>query len=280
MKPLAYLIVALVLGGCAHSAPQEITLAPLWTLDNLANPESAALSADRSFLYVSNVNGEGDVKDGNGFISRVALDGRLLEREWATELNGPKGVALHNGLLYVSDIDRVVVIDAASGETVREVEIPGARFLNDLTVLRGGLVLVSDSRVGRISALRDGAVETWLEDPLLRSINGLQPERDRLVITTMQGRFLAVDYTSRAISVLAEGLGNADGVAPVGHGRYLVSEWPGLMHVVNADGSHTTVLDTRQTPMFMNDFLRVGDVLYVPNWQPGSMTAYRIGGAQ
>jgi glucose/arabinose dehydrogenase len=280
MKLIASVVSALVLTGCAHSAPQEITLTPLWTLDNLANPESAALSADRSFLFVSNVNGEGDVKDGNGFISRVSSDGRLLEREWATGLNGPKGVALHNGLLYVSDIDRVVVIDASSGTAVREVEIPGARFLNDLTVLRDGLVLVSDSRIGRISAIRDGAVETWLEDPLLRSINGLQPERDRLVITTMQGRLLAADYTTRAVAVLAEGLGNADGVAPVGHGRYLVSEWPGLMHVVNADGTRTTVLDTRQTPLFMNDFLRVGDELYVPNWQPGSMTAYRIGGAQ
>jgi ribosomal protein L44E len=36
-----------------------------------ANPESAALSADRTFLYVTNVNGEGAAKDGNGFVARV-----------------------------------------------------------------------------------------------------------------------------------------------------------------------------------------------------------------
>ena len=48
----------------------------MWRAQGLANPESAALSADRNFLYVTNVNGDGAAKDGNGFIARVGLDGR------------------------------------------------------------------------------------------------------------------------------------------------------------------------------------------------------------
>jgi hypothetical protein len=93
----------------------------------------------------------------------------------------------------------------------------------------------------------------------------------------MEGRLLAVDYDSRAVTVLAEGLGNADGVAPLGEGRYLVSKWPGLMHVVNtADGSHETIMDTRSENRFLNDFLLVADTLYQPHWEPSELTAYRV----
>ena len=40
--------------------------APVWVLDGLAEPESVALAADGRTLYVSNVGGEGDVKDLQG----------------------------------------------------------------------------------------------------------------------------------------------------------------------------------------------------------------------
>jgi hypothetical protein len=107
-------------------------------------------------------------------------------------------------------------------------------------------------------------------------VNGLLPEPERLVVTTMAGRLLAIDWDSRAVTVLAEGLGDADGVAALGAGRYLVSEWPGLMHVVATDGTHTTIMDTREEQRFLNDFLLVGDVLYQPHWEPSEMSAYRV----
>ena len=111
---------------------------------------------------------------------------------------------------------------------------------------------------------------------LLDSVNGLFAESGRLIVTTMAGRLLAVDYQTRSISVLAEGLGDADGIAPLGNGNYLVSEWPGLMHIVAADGSHRTVMDSREKEIYLNDFLLVNDVLYQPNWEPGTLTAYRV----
>jgi hypothetical protein len=65
-------------------------------------------------------------------------------------------------------------------------------------------------------------------------------------------------------------------VASLGDGRYLVSEWPGEMHVVGADGAFTTILDTREEGRFLNDFLLVGDTLYQPHWEPSELTAYRV----
>lgn len=274
---VAFALMALASAGCSTFDSQtRMQLEPVWRIGGLANPESVALSEDGAFLYVANVNGEGEGQDGNGFISRVALDGRMLEREFAVGLDGPKGIALRGDVLYAADIDDVAVINARTGELGQRVAIPGAVFLNDLAIAPDGVVLIADSGTARIYALRDGAAEIWLEDTLLRSVNGLLAERERLVVTTMQGRLLAIDYQTRAVTILAEGLGDADGVAPIGGNQYLVSEWPGLIHVVAADGAHMTLLDTREERRFMNDFLLVGDVLYQPHWEPSELSAYRV----
>ncbi len=273
----AFALVACSQQAPVSQAPSAPRLEQIWHVDGLANPESAALSADGTFLYVTNVNGEGAAQDGNGFVSRVSLDGEVLQREFATGLDGPKGIALDGGALYVADIDDLVVLDAATGAIRRRVPAPGAQFLNDLTLTPNGAVLIADSGGGRIYSAAADTVEVWLEHNLLESINGFLSEPERLLVTTMAGRLLAIDYETREIAVLAEGLGDADGIAALGGERYLVSEWPGLMHVVNAaDGSHETIMDTREERRFLNDFLLVGDILYQPHWEPSEFTAYRV----
>ena len=275
------LAFALAAASCAREpggadTPSPVRLEQVWRLDGFANPESATLDESGAVLFVTNVNGEGEAEDGNGFISRVSLDGVMLEREWARGLDAPKGIARAGNLLYVADINEVAVISALDGSTRERVAVAGARFLNDIAVAPDGLVLVADSATQRIYSVNDGAAEIWLEHDLLNSVNGLLPEPQRLVVTTMAGRLLAIDYESRAVSLLADGLGDADGVAAIGDGRYLVSEWPGLMHVVTVDGSRDTLLDTRSEERYLNDFLLREGVVYQPHWEPSEFSAYRI----
>jgi hypothetical protein len=282
MHPAACLLslplsLSLSLAAAAHAAPPR--LEPAWRTEGLANPESIAADPSGGF-FVSNVAGEADARDGIGFVSRLAADGALLQREWVAGLDAPKGLLLRDGKLFVSDIDRLVVIDVATGEVEARHAVPGARFLNDVAAGRDGAVLVSDSGGARIHALVGGAVVEWLAHDALRSVNGLLPEPDRLVVSTMQGRLLAVDWDSKAVTVLAEGLGNADGVVRLDDGSYLVGEWPGrLFHVVPAAGaaaSVATLLDSREQKHYLNDFLRQGELLLVPNWEPSTVTAYRL----
>ena len=71
----------------------------------LANPES--ITSDGKYLYVSNIGNKLDpsAKDGDGFISKLSLDGKVIEHSWAdTKLNAPKGTAVIRGVLYVTDI--------------------------------------------------------------------------------------------------------------------------------------------------------------------------------
>jgi DNA-binding beta-propeller fold protein YncE len=67
----------------------------------LSDPESVALAADGRTLYVANVAGEGEVRDGNGFISRISTSHRMLQRTWVTGLDAPKGAIVAGGKLYV-----------------------------------------------------------------------------------------------------------------------------------------------------------------------------------
>ena len=35
-------------------------------------------------------------------------------------------------------------------------------------------------------------------------------------------------------------------------------------------------MDTRKKGAYINDFIRVGDLLIVPSWEPGKVSAYRV----
>ena len=250
-------------------------LEALWTLKGLADPERVLASPGGRFLYVSNVAGEADAVDGQGWISKVSSDGKMVVEKWAVGLDAPKGMALKDGRLYVADITRLVVIDTRTGKVLDRIDAPDAGFLNDVALLPDGRVIVSDSAKQRIYEL-NGDLTVWVEDPLLRSINGLLPQDDRLVISTMQGRLVSLDYRSRALTPVAEGLGRGDGVARLRDGSWLVSEWPGRLFHVRPDGTNTVLQDTREAQSLMNDFLLVGDVLYVPHMKPGELSAWRV----
>ena len=269
---------ATALAGCATVPPGSapVSLDPSWTLTGFADPESVLRAVDAGVLYVSNVSGEGDARDGDGFVSKVSVDGKMLVRQWAVGLDAPKGLARIGGTLFVADIDDLVEIDLASGRVTARHPVPEAKFLNDVAVAPDGTVLVSDSGTGRIHGWRDGTMSVWLADPLLAAINGLLPEGDHVLVTTMQGRLLSVDLATRAITVVAEDLGNADGVGRLPDGSLLVSEWPGRLFHLRTDGTRATLLDTREAETYLNDLLLSGDELLMPNMKPGQVSAYRV----
>lgn len=269
-------LTVLALSACRAAPAQAVHLEPLWTLGGLEDPESVALSADGGTLFVCNVAGEGDEADGRGFISRVSRDGKMLQKDWVSGLDAPKGVVVAGDRLYVSDITRLVEIDIVGGRVAARYPAPGAKFLNDVAVAPDGTVLVADSGGARIYALKAGAMTVWAQDPQLNSVNGLLPQANRLVITTMAGKLLAMDWNTHALSVLADGIGQGDGVASLEGGGFLVSEWPGRLFEAAPGGRLATLIDSRKAGTYINDFIRVGDELIVPNWKPGRLTAYRI----
>lgn len=256
------------------STPNELpNLEQVWVATGFSAPEGVA--ADGDVLYISNVAGEGNAKDGEGWISRVSLQGDVLEEKWVQGLNAPKGMAIRDGKLFVSDFDAYHVIDLVTAQIENTYPVEGAGFLNDITVWQNGVYL-SDSGSARIFQIDVNGYKEWLADDRLGGVNGLTADGDRLLIATMSSGSLFETHGARDLAELASGMENADGIAVLDDGGYLVSSWPGQIWHVAADGQTAEIHNTEDNPTYQNDLTRVGDMIIVPNWQPGTVTAWRL----
>ena len=128
------------------------------------------------------MNGEGTVKDGNGFISKVSPDGKVVAMEWVSGLDGPEGARAGGWQAYAADIDKLAEIDIASGKVVNRYDAKDAKFLNDVAADAAGNVYVSDMLTNTIWRLSDGTFEVFLKDDKLEGPNGLLVEGDTLLV--------------------------------------------------------------------------------------------------
>jgi len=130
-------------------------------------------------IFVSSYNRLSAQNANQGFISKIGLDGQIIELNWATGLDGPCGMGLIGNKLYVAECTgNVVEIDADSGQILQRIEIPGARFLNDLAIGPDGSIYVSDTSPplgfnSEIYRIRDGRVEHWLSGDEVYRVNGI-----------------------------------------------------------------------------------------------------------
>ncbi|MBI4423815.1 MAG: ATP/GTP-binding protein [Elusimicrobia bacterium] len=228
-------LAALLAVSPACAAP-----APAWELaSGLSAPESAYVVPGKDWLVVSNVAGSPADKDGKGWLTRVSLDGKVLDERWVDGLNAPKGMRSAGGTLYVADVDELVEVSLKSGKVLRRIKADGAKFLNDVAVFPNGTVWVSDTMRGAIFQLIDGKtpeLAVAIESEALESPNGLYIRKGVPWIaswgpglgpdwsTKAPGRLLAIDPRTKAIVSSSEPIGNLDGLEPDGD-AWLVSDW-------------------------------------------------------
>lgn len=238
-----WLLALLLLSACAltpgppGARPAALNLRPAWVTEAVFdNPASVVFDPVARILLVANVNGPAMKKDGNGYLSKVALNGIVLDRHWLTGLDGPKGMALRDNTLYVADITNLVVIDLTSG-LMEKHPAPGAKFLSDVTIDHQGRVYVSDTYTDTIYRYAGNRLDVWLRDKRLASPNGLFAQGDTLYVgswgvrtcgleTSEAGRLLAVGLATKEITAVGDGapLGNLDGVAGLGERGFLVTD--------------------------------------------------------
>lgn len=293
MNPYNITIMALLMlcSACNQQPKQEqddtaateennespVTLTLKWETEAvLTTCESVLHDEKKDVLYVSNINGQPDAKDGNGFISTVSLDGKVTAASWATGMDAPKGMGLLDGKLYVADIDRVHVIDTETGKITNSHTVEGAKFLNDIAV-GDGKVYVSDSGGGAVHVIEDGKVTVFLSN--LQGPNGLFAENGDLVMALWDAKTLnTVDVSSKDITLRTEGIENPDGIEAIDNNEYLVSSWNGLVHHVNSDWEKTLVLDTQKDSLSAADieYVKAGNLLLVPTFFKNKVMAYEV----
>lgn len=252
MKILFCLFLASTFVFAAKPAPKEI-----WTIgEGLQNPESAYYDAASGILFVSNVAGVPNQKDGIGWISQVTPEGKMLNANWVTGLHAPKGMRSHKGTLWVADIDRVLGIDIKTGKIQTAIEVLGASFLNDVAVDNKGRVYVSDTVATKIYRIENSQVSVFAEGEAMEAPNGLLVKGNSLLVagwgiitdpatfgTTVPGRLFTLDLDSKEKKlVTAKPFANLDGLEEFGKG-YLCSDWAkGEVYFLHSNGKASLLL--------------------------------------
>jgi sugar lactone lactonase YvrE len=230
----------------------------VWRVTNkIEAPESVYFDQQSGLVFVSNIAGQGIEKDGRGWIQILDKNGRIVHAQWPSgvTLNAPKGMRAQNGVLWVTDIDRVVAIDIQSGRQVREVAIAGAKFLNDVAIAIDGEVFVSDTIGRTIYRIPTGGLpKVFLSGDITESPNGLLIKDGKLIVaawglaaddwsTVVAGRIYEIDLISKAKKVITRApLGNLDGLEVAKDGSYLVSDWKsGAIYSVKPTGEITKI---------------------------------------
>ena len=242
------LTVIVPLAACDNASDAEPD--QVWELAGFEAPESALPVKAENLIYVSNVNGNPTDKDGNGYISKVSLDGKMVAQKWVTGLDAPKGLALAGDKLYAADVDKLVEIDTKTGAIVTRFEAKDAKFLNDVAADTMGNVYVSDMATNTIWRLSGNKLEVWLKDDALISPNGLLVDGNNLIVaswgvmtdgfaTKIPGHVLEVSLSEKKIRDLGIGkpVGNLDGIEALDKNSFIVTDWiAGMLFKISRDG--------------------------------------------
>ena len=265
-------------GDASYRAPE---LEPEWAVPGFDTPESVAWDPQRSSLYVSNYDGGNpSVAEGLQSISRMSLDGSVIEREWVRGLRNPTGVAVHGDSLWVAERNGMAEVDLVTATVARRHELAVPGFPNDVAVDSRGRVYLSDSRRGVIYRLTPEGLKPWLDG--VGQPNGLQVSGNELLIGVNSDHSIqAANLETGALRTVARlGPGTIDGIRSDGAGNLLVSHWEGRVLRIAADGTVTKLLDTSVAEEQSADFeyLPEQGLLVVPTFLDGRVVAYRFDG--
>lgn len=276
---------ALALWGCGGSQNADTTasttvapeLTQVWKTDTVfTGSESTLYDPSADVIYVSNGNTNAGEKDNDGFISVINTDGTVRDLRWVEgDLHAPKGMALLDGKLYVTDIDEVKIIDVTSATIEKTIPVEGAVFLNDAAT-DGQQVYFSDSRAGNIYALTaDGSYALISSDNT--GVNGLECHNGNLY--SLDGEGLKKfsndgEFTPEVINAEVTG---GDGLVILNDTTFIASRWHGEIFFIRGDET-TVILDTQAEESNTADigFVPGQNLVIVPTFLKNEVAAYEL----
>lgn len=286
--------------GCANKPVLSEQIYTPQTVVGFNAPESA-LQTDDGRIYVSEI-GTFNV-DGDGKISVIMPDG--TRHTLIAGLNDPKGMAIYNNILFVTDKTRVLAItpNGKAYTYAAATSFPRPpQFLNDLSADAQGNLYVSDS--GDVQNNRNGAIykigrdskilpvmDTG-KDARFHSPNGILVANASTLyyVEFAGGELYQINLNNQRMQKLAGGFGNADGVVQDEHGLLYISDWrAGKIYQVNPQIALANTNDTQreQSPKSQTGIRLInsglqgpadigltqdGRFLLVPEMQSGQLT--------
>jgi DNA-binding beta-propeller fold protein YncE len=260
----------------------------LRVIGGLEGPECALVNPATGKIYASNMTpdpkAEGAGKywddDGTGSIS-LLTDSKLEKLHWAKSNNiatmhSPKGLCIVKRQLWIADNHQVVVVDIATGKPVKALDIPDAKFLNDM-VSDGKYAYVADTSTSRISRVGPGAMKHY-KGPA--SGNGLCFRDGKLYCSSWgEHDIFEIDLSGKAEAKsvgLAKEFAGLDGIEPLPDGSFLVSDQPNhRIAWVSADFKNVeTIAKVNKPADFGIDLKR--QRIYVPCFVDNTVTVFSL----
>jgi glucose/arabinose dehydrogenase len=224
------LVVGLLLGSTSQTFAADKLPKPIIAV--LKNPAAVVIGADnRTYITVM-----GEVlKDGDGSVV-VMENGKV--KPFASGLDDPVGIAAWSEWLFVADKQRVWRIDKQGKAEVfaaaKEFPSPPVQIVG-LTIDEEGTLYVSDygdflgnggaiyriDQKGKVRLVADKKRIKRLHQPAGIVMDGMS---HLLVIYSERGELHRIKVADGSTTMLAEGLGAANGLAWDKHGRLFVSE--------------------------------------------------------
>ncbi|MBA2485826.1 MAG: hypothetical protein H0V35_06965 [Nitrospira sp.] len=126
--------------GLALGATMEFLLngSLVWALQisGLESPHSFLADPATNSYFISNINGQTEARDNNGFITKLSDDGRITAFKFIeggrgdVTLHAPKGMAVVDHVLYVTDLDTLRAFDKTTGKPLATVRLPNPASTN------------------------------------------------------------------------------------------------------------------------------------------------------
>lgn len=282
MKVLYFALIAVFIFSCKSnqkSSPSMYALEKVWETDTvLVTSESALYDTERGVIYVSCINKNPREKDENGYVSKVSTTGTVIDTTWITGMHAPKGMGLFGELLYVADIDEVIVVNVIHGEIARRIPVDGAKMLNDITIDVEGKIYVTDTDDNKIYVISEGEVGVYV-DAGLNAPNGLLVESERLLLASMgTSDLVAFNLSTMSKTLLVDSINKGDGIIKVDEQTYIVSDWFGELFLVDSQNNKTSLLNTKAENIGSADlgFIPELNLVLVPTFNANTLVAYTL----
>ncbi len=205
-------------------------------IEGLAGPEAVHWDAQQEIWFVSNFNGDA-AGDANGFVSKIASDGEIIEREFMTgtenhPLHGPRGMRIDGERLWVADADGLHAFERRSGAHLEFIDFsrfdPG--FLNDVEIGPDGAIYLTDTGNARLFRIADGEISVVVDEGLASPPNGVvwDPGHEALMLAPWGGDRKLIGYRPARGDLIDGGTlpagGNMDGLEPWQGGLLIASQ--------------------------------------------------------
>jgi sugar lactone lactonase YvrE len=240
-------------------------------------PESVAFDATNQCLYVSNY-----YDGGNEYLSKLSLDGTVIEQKFVEGLRLPAGVAVYDRFVWAATANGLVSIDPDTREIVDTIPMPEGGTMNDVGFDGDGNAYVSDSRNDRIFKYDGQELITWFEGSPLNSPNGvLAVGADLWVGNFNDGALVALSLQDASLKRTIQLPLDAqlDGLALDAQGRMIVSGYEGRVFRVDlADESIELLVDLTVLGVEVADLTTIPEqnLILIPSYADNRVVALQI----